>query len=729
MEQNHNDKVSNSNKGIIITVVCTGMLFLGIVISITLFIHSNHKKILLQNRVYLEETGKQKALLLKAGLEERIGWVQNAAALYGEFVKSENLDIDLLRLLEKNTAFDYLRFFNTVGIEYTTDGLIADCFDRPYFKDGIAGHSGFALIEKSRTTGKRLLCHYAPVYKDDKIIGIMGGFSDQSSIEALLGSTLYGESANVYLCSKDSSVIASSTVKVSTWKNLFQMFREDPSCSVERDVYNDIRDAFTYESPQFFNYKDSKGVESVGYVTPINRNAWMLVEQFPANVTERLTEQETNSMRGIIILIEFVFTCYILAVIILLYMQASKAKYSRYSSNKLHEALKKAEEANEAKTRFLFNMSHDIRTPMNAIIGYTGLLEKEKGNPEKFNTYVKNIKDSGVQLMSLINEVLEMSRIESGKTELHDDELWNVFDFDRSIDLVFSEEINKKKLYYTNSINVVHDHLYVDSVKLRKVFQNIISNAIKYTPEGGKINARIEEIECPKEGYALIRSIISDTGIGMSKEFLPMMFDSFTRERNSTDSKVPGVGLGMGIVKNLVESMNGSIEVNSQVGKGTTVIVTIPHRIADKKAQETKTLEDKVCEILPGEYKGKRILLAEDNELNAEIAVEMFSEYGFEVDVASDGVICVDMLNNADSDYYDIVFMDIQMPNMDGYKATELIRSFSDSKKNKVPIIAMTANVFDTDQKKAFDCGMNDFVSKPIDIQQLSKVILAYVKK
>ena len=384
----------------------------------------------------------------------------------------------------------------------------------------------------------------------------------------------------------------------------------------------------------------------------------------------------------------------------------------------LKRALQEAENANKAKSEFFFNMSHDIRTPMNAIIGFTQLMKKHLGQPDKEEEYINKIESSSQYLLELINNVLEMSRIENGKLSL-DENIWNANEFNDALNNVFEGEMAQKGIKFTRSIDVIHPNVYCDSLKLQEIFLNVLSNALKYTPSGGSVTMELKELDSVIPGYARYQTIITDTGIGMSKEFLPHIFENFAREKTSTESKVIGTGLGMPIVKQLVDLMKGSIDIESEPGKGTKVTICLDHRIATEAdvAAYKKNSNSSIDPITLA--KGKRILLAEDNDLNAEIAMEILSEYGFEIERAEDGIICVDMLSKHEAGYYDLILMDIQMPNMDGYKATEVIRSLSNEKLAHIPIVAMTANAFEEDKKNALAAGMNGHIAKPVDVNKL----------
>jgi len=390
----------------------------------------------------------------------------------------------------------------------------------------------------------------------------------------------------------------------------------------------------------------------------------------------------------------------------------------------LEKAKVSAEAANLAKSSFLFNMSHDIRTPMNAILGFANLLEKHKEDGALVSNYTEKIKTSGDYLLSLINNVLDMARIESGKAELNE-EVYDILDPKFQTAPIFENLAVKKNITMTFRDKVEHRHVYIDKMKIQQIVVNLISNAIKYTPEGGEVLYTFEEIPCSREGYATYVSTIKDNGIGMSQEFKETIFDLFSRERKTTDSKVTGTGLGMSIVKKLVDMMGGNIEIDTELGKGTTVTLTLSHRIAEP--QETGNDPGNTGDIDVAKFAGKRILLAEDNELNAEIAVAMLEDLGLVVEVANDGAECVQKLSDAEAGYFNVVLMDVQMPILNGYDATRRIRSLEDAQKANIPIIAMTANVFERDKRDASQAGMNGHISKPVNREVIITELQKYM--
>lgn len=400
-------------------------------------------------------------------------------------------------------------------------------------------------------------------------------------------------------------------------------------------------------------------------------------------------------------------------------------KKERMQEAKLKEAYIVAEEANKAKTDFLNNMSHDIRTPMNVILGYNELMKQYLTDPILVD-YQNKIEQSGKLLLSIINNVLDMARIESGKMVVEEraEQIGLVVE---EIESVFESSAQEKNIVFTTSVDVDHTHVLWDGFKVREILMNLVGNAFKYTPDGGHIAIDVKELDCARSGYVRIQTQVKDTGIGMSEDYLPTLFDSFSREYNTTIGKVSGTGLGMAIVKNLVDMMDGEICVKSKLGEGTCFTLTFEHRIADEDSiewnQELDVLDEKSI------LEGKRVLLVEDNELNAEIAMAILERSGLVLDRVEDGLACVNRLSEVDADLYDLILMDIQMPNMNGYEATRRIRQFENVKKASIPILAMTANAFEEDKKMAIKAGMNGHISKPIDVSVLEKQIINIFKK
>ncbi len=430
------------------------------------------------------------------------------------------------------------------------------------------------------------------------------------------------------------------------------------------------------------------------------------------------------------------FTLIIIVIILVLLRKARKAEAvakiaasdTQKLNDKLEIALKKAEDASLAKTRFLNNMSHDIRTPMNAVLGYAQLMEDElKGRdlPET-SEHLEKLQQSGNLLLSIINNVLDMARIESGRME-SDENYGRIENIRQTLFEIFDDEAKKKNLALHYTINVEHEHVLTDTTKVKEIFVNILSNAIKYTPPGGSVRVNVDELSCDEPGYMIARTRVSDTGIGMSQEYLTKIFDAFTREQNTTKSKIAGTGLGMSIVKKYVELLGGTIDVESELGKGSTFTVTLKHKIADESYYVKKHVESSGTGS--GILKGRNILLAEDNDLNAEIAATILERAGLKTERVEDGIQCVNRIMETPAGTYDMILMDIQMPKMDGYKATQAIRNLPNKDKACIPIIAMTANAFEEDKRAAIAAGMNGHMAKPIQVDKLLSMLAEIIQK
>ena len=467
------------------------------------------------------------------------------------------------------------------------------------------------------------------------------------------------------------------------------------------------------------------------------------IKAMPANMLTSSLAMHKSSARKVtlsdfikdnffmVLLVSSIAVAAVLLTILKLLQKARKAEAAaRKAANdtqelnaKLQVAVEKAESANRAKSTFLFNMSHDIRTPMNAIIGYADLASRHSDDPAKLKNYMENIQVCGQNLLMLLNNVLDLARIENDKTEME----YSVSDVDkdfRNCVAMFRNQADSKGQTLMVTAHLLHPYVYVDIPHLTEVCTNLVSNAVKYTGAGGTIRCNVTQKPGEKEGWCDTVITVADNGIGMSQEFQKHIFEPFERERTSTVSKVEGSGIGMGIVKKLVGLMGGTVAVESKIGVGSKFTVTIPCRIASEDETQAKR------ETNPSDQKclcGTRILLTEDNDLNAEIATELLQEEGCTVDRAKDGVECVDMLEKAANGTYQLILMDIQMPVMNGYDAARKIRGLDDPQKANIPIIAMTANAFSEDKQAALDAGMNDHIAKPINMNVLVPTLRKYL--
>ncbi|MEQ2358727.1 hybrid sensor histidine kinase/response regulator [Blautia intestinihominis] len=433
-----------------------------------------------------------------------------------------------------------------------------------------------------------------------------------------------------------------------------------------------------------------------------------------------LSKSSRNSLQ---IAIAAAIVALLLLVCVYHILQNQRAK-DREQQMLLRKSAAAAEAANKAKSAFLFNMSHDIRTPMNAIIGYAELSRNHLHEPDKLSEYLSDIRTCGQKMLSIIDNILEIARIENNQIVL-EESICNIEESFDSCIVMFNTAVQEKHQTITVHKQVANPYVYIDSSHLSEIVLNVISNAIKYTGQNGKIDCCLTQKPHEDADWCYMEISIADNGIGMSEEFQAHIFESFSREHSSTISGIEGTGLGMGIVKNLVDLMHGMIEIQSSPGKGSTFTICIPCRTARKEeAEPRKSSSDHPQKTLAG----KRILLAEDNDLNAEIAIELLSEEGLLVDRVSNGVACVEKLEKAAPDFYDLILMDIQMPVMNGYDATRKIRQLEDPFRSSIPIIAMTANAFAEDRQKALFVGMNDHVAKPVDMNVLIPVLEKHIR-
>lgn len=433
-----------------------------------------------------------------------------------------------------------------------------------------------------------------------------------------------------------------------------------------------------------------------------------------------LSKSSRNSLQ---IAIAAAIVALLLLVCVYHILQNQRAK-DREQQMLLRKSAAAAEAANKAKSTFLFNMSHDIRTPMNAIIGYAELSRNHLHEPDKLSEYLSDIRTCGQKMLSIIDNILEIARIENNQIVL-EESICNIEESFDSCIVMFNTAVQEKHQTITVHKQVANPYVYIDSSHLSEIVLNVISNAIKYTGQNGKIDCCLTQKPHEDADWCYMEISIADNGIGMSEEFQAHIFESFSREHSSTISGIEGTGLGMGIVKNLVDLMHGMIEIQSSPGKGSTFTICIPCRTARKEeAEPRKSSSDRPQKTLAG----KRILLAEDNDLNAEIAIELLSEEGLLVDRVSNGVACVEKLEKVAPDFYDLILMDIQMPVMNGYDATRKIRQLEDPFRSSIPIIAMTANAFAEDRQKALFVGMNDHVAKPVDMNVLIPVLEKHIR-
>ena len=689
---------------------------------------------------YLEELMGQRAQMLEDSLDRNFGYLDHVVSgLDAESLQSQASARSFLSEMEELYDVDKIGLVSESGLVYTAHSTFSDA---SRYTD-LQGLDGPQVIASNVYGAKKQVVLAAPV-SDRRLEGesLVACFM-QIDMDDVVGSLNRAESGSegttfmgLYLRNGD-NLTSSSLGDIEAGTNLLS-FVESAQLA-DGQTADAIEQSFRSGGQGLITF-DYRGDREYIYYTPMGDAGWMLTVLIRDNTIENLLDQTTESMAQRSIL-QMVLSALVIVVIfgIVLYLSrkngAMRVRQHELEIRAENEAALKeayeearrargeAEAANRAKSTFLFNMPHDIRTPMNAILGFSRMMEKELDDPEALAGHLGKVRESGEYLLSLINNVLDMARIESGKMELDE----------KAIDLVaensgdmhmFGADVSAKGLTFASSVDITHRFVYADQSKLRQIAVNLIGNAVKYTPEGGKVSVHLAEVPCVQEGCASYEFVVSDTGIGMEKEFQQQIFDLFSRERTSTESKVNGTGLGMSIVKRLVDLMGGTIEIDSAPGEGSTFTVGLTFKIAP----EAPLSEQEQVPAEPAAFAGKRVLLAEDNELNAEIAMEILGEYGLEVDHARDGRECVDMLVAAEPGRYDLVLMDIQMPRLNGYDATREIRGLSDGDKASVPIVAMTANAFEEDRQNALAAGMNGHVAKPIDTDELLRSISRFVR-
>ena len=499
-------------------------------------------------------------------------------------------------------------------------------------------------------------------------------------------------------------------------KNVGQLVNYQEGTHLENNYYFD---------KDYLGYAMVEGDERINHVNKAIDEAFadgtveMLTNKWIKNYSGHYTLKETISNHfEIYMVFVFLWVAWILALVLIarnqrLYIKDMEKEMEH--KRELQEALDKANKANNAKSEFLFNMSHDIRTPLNAVLGLAELAKLKKDSEGRLEEYLDNIIVSGNYLLGVLNDVLEMARIENNKITI-DEELVDVEEFKHGCLVSIEELVKNKDIDFTVEDNGTNKYLYFDKVHVQEIFMNLASNAIKYTPEGGRVKVITNESYDEKNDIVYIECSFVDTGIGMSEEFIEHAFDSFERERTTASANLTGTGLGLAIVKRLIDLMNGTISIESTKGEGSKITIKLPFRKGDEKDYVDK---DEYVEDTSYDLRGISVLIAEDNDINAEIVMEFF-EYGdMSIDRAKDGLECIEMLKSAPADKYDIILMDIQMPNMGGYEATKIIRGLDDPIRSKIPIVAMTANAFKEDVEKAINAGMNAHVAKPVDATKL----------
>ena len=630
-----------------------------------------------------------------------------------------------------------IMLLDAMGRGYTTDGEVGIWDDLKYLADGAVKHT--FVTDTSNVKGTYLAFSHKLQSTSDSKRGLrfthMVLLKEISTIRKYYTTESYGGHAATYIINRNGTLAYydADNEDILGVRNVFKALREG--------TYTGSKDFATMRQ-QLNNY----GIATASVLLKDNEYYYCLAKMAEYDMTIMLlvpaeyVAVSTMTMLQSALRIQVVFTVLLLGLVLLALISIVRAersskmikieKETNQKLNKLRvaaeDALKVAESASKAKSTFLSNMSHDIRTPMNAIIGFATLALDDIRDGKKVEDYLSKILSSSKHLLGLINDILDMSRIESGKVVLEEQETDLVTTLQELQSIMEGQAKERKLKLHVDYSNLRDRHVFCDKTRLNQVMFNLLANAVKFTSEGGSIWLTMSQLEptYEVEDRAIYEIRVKDTGIGMDKAFIKHIFEPFERERTSTVSKIQGTGLGMAITKNIVDMMGGTIEVESQKGVGTEFIIRLELRLQAEAgvANEDGTKQHGHAEGV-AEFAGKRLLLAEDNELNREIACMLLSKYGFVIDTAENGQEAVDLVAASAPDYYDLVLMDIQMPVMDGHEATRRIRNLKDKELAKVPVVAMTANAFDEDRKAAKECGMNGFISKPINMQEVVQAL------
>ena len=691
-------------------------------------------KILYDERLgQMSEVTKQ----LFAGLNDAVGNNWERAGIQKNTLQAASLGTinDLYDFMEKQEVISEMQAkdisliaVDSTGKYYKSDGPHGLMREIKYIE---SAPSQVSYVSNTMTSGESSMVYLyeldTPVTVQDdnqKDVTIIyyGTMQNMKRLNKYFNCSAYNNENSVYVLDEDGmKLFNSSAVELVHGYNIYSVLKQMKYYH-NQDFDKTLKQL--QETGSAYSSAVLDGVEYYYAIANLDYAEWTILFMVPASCVAVNTVRLTKTVMIIVLGFATIMVIVLVAVVsTMIHIQQKKVlDLERENNHKLAEALDMAREANRSKSTFLANMSHDIRTPMNAIIGITALIEHDVDNAAKVKEYAKKIEVSSQHLLGLINDVLDMSKIESGKTTL------NFVDFSiseilRRIEILFRPQTDaKNQTLLITKEHIHHEWLNGDSVRLMQVFNNLMSNAIKYTKEGGKIQFFAEECQTNSSVYAKFRFIVKDNGIGMSEEFQDKIFDSFTREENSVINKIQGTGLGMAISKNLIQAMGGTIEVKSEKGKGSCFEVIVDFKIAEnKEVYQPEQIEDeKQDETI---LNGMCFLCAEDNELNAEILKELLDIEGAKCQICENGEKVVEAFEKSQPGEYDMILMDIQMPVMNGYEATKAIRNSKHPMAKTIPIIAMTANAFSEDIQKSFSAGMNAHVSKPVEMKVLGKAI------
>ncbi len=665
-------------------------------------------KINQQNYSFIKSIAREEATSLNDMFDSALKDIQGYAKAVGE-----GLDI--------SEYIPYMSFDHGLYIE--ADSEAAQTYKGLSMVDaGFLGKSGIEVDFDKRISDEVTLVFYAPVITDDKVAGVLVGLLCEESVARLFKTDCYGSESTFFLTTSEGDVVfASEAYKDCIGRNLFtDYYQDDTLISTSLDGLTESNENFESLRNALFNGGDfgytrnTQGVYETSYAASLSHVQFAVIETFPGSVSTRMAQES---------LVTDTITAVGVAVIVLFLVGPLIQRYGRY--HRLGIEASRADAANKAKSEFLSKMSHDMRTPLNGILGMTDIALKNTHDPERSADCLKKIKSSGQYLLNLVNEVLDLNTIEAGKAELSESVVY-VYDLYESNKVILDNLVAGKDLTFTRENKLVHDCVMADVVALQKISLNLLSNAVKYTPPGGSIKTSCWEEEAKDSAYGWFYLSVQDSGIGMSESFMEKMFLPYEREEDVRTSKMQGTGLGLPIVKALAEMMHGDVSVKSEVGKGSTFTVKLYLKLVQK--EDMAQASEKKVALEEIDCTGFRCLLVEDNELNLEIAKELLSITGITIETAENGQVAYRMFCSHPQNYYDIVFMDIQMPVMDGYSATKKIRKVQQRDAATIPIIAMTANAYSSDVEASLNAGMNGHLAKPVEQYKLASVLCEYLE-
>ncbi len=684
------------------------LIFFLLIAGVTYFGLAGAVRINRQNYDYIKSMANEESVALHNAIDSGLKTIRGYAD-----AKGEGLDI--------SAYTEYMPLDRTFYVSNGSE-LALELQEMDLIKYGMQGKSGIE-VDFAKILGDEVtLVFYAPVTRGGHVIGVFVGQLIQSTMQKLLWTDCYGTPARSALATSTGDIIFTGAgQEVYIGQNLFRDYFEGKQLiSASLDNLSDEELTFKSLSGAMYNHGDfaftsvNDGVYETTYVKSLDSGGLAVVETFPPEVSARMTGQQ---IKGAVIV------DVILVLLMLFFVGPLVQKYARY--RKVQYEAMKADAANSAKSAFLSKMSHDMRTPLNGILGMADIALRNSGDAEKTRDCLKKIKSSGHYLLSLINEVLDLNTIEAGRMDLVESEV-NLVDLLEDVKILVGNLLAGKDLTFSVDNQLTHADVLADSTALEKIAVNLLSNAVKYTPAGGAISFTCRDEASSDPEYRWYYITVKDNGIGMSKAFMEKMFNPYEREADVRAAKLQGTGLGLSIVKALTEQMHGGISVESEEGKGSAFTVKLLLRPMTKKA-ETKSSEA-ALELDAVDCSAFRCLLVEDNELNIEIAKTLLSLSGITVETAVNGQEAVNIFADRPENYYDIIFMDIQMPLMDGYQAARKIRAMERPDAASVPIIAMTANAYDTDVKHALEAGMNEHIAKPIEQHKLTAALCKYLE-